>query len=255
MADTKFPTEVVSLPSKGYFYPEDNPLSSGEIEIKYMTAREEDILTSTSLIQKGIVLDKLLEALIVSKINLNDILIGDKNAIMIASRVLAYGKEYKFEITDTSSGRRRTETVDLTTLEPKKLNFSEFTKGLNEFEFELPTSKKKLTFKLITQRDEKAITSQLKALKKITKRSGIDPEITTRLKASIIGVDDDRTKNVINNFIDNEFLSVDSLAYRTQLTSVTPDVDMTFMLDLDDGSDEEVTVPMTVQFFWPSTAK
>ena len=255
MADTKFPTEVVSLPSKGYFYPEDNPLSSGEIEIKYMTAREEDILTSTSLIQKGIVLDKLLEALIVSKINLNDILIGDKNAIMLASRVLAYGKEYKFEITDTSSGRRRTETVDLTTLEPKKLNFSEFTKGLNEFEFELPTSKKKLTFKLLTQRDEKAIDSQLKAMKKITKRSGIDPEITTRLKASIIGIDGDRTQGVINNFIDNEFLSVDSLAYRTQLTSVTPDVDMTFMLDLDDGSDEEITVPMTVQFFWPSTTR
>ena len=94
MAENKFPTEVVDLPSKGYFYPEDNPLSSGQIEIKYMTAKEEDILTSQNLIQKGIVLDKLLDALIVDKkINTNSMLIGDKNELFKASRVLAYGKE------------------------------------------------------------------------------------------------------------------------------------------------------------------
>ena len=98
MAEEKrqFPTEVIDLPSKGHFYPKDNPLSSGQVEIKYMTAKEEDILTSGNLIQKGIVLDKLLEALIVSDVNLDDILVGDKNAIMLASRVLAYGKEYTF---------------------------------------------------------------------------------------------------------------------------------------------------------------
>ena len=255
MADTKFPTEVVSLPSKGYFYPEDNPLSSGEIEIKYMTAREEDILTSTSLIQKGVVLDKLLEALIISKVNLDDILIGDKNAIMVASRVLAYGKDYVFDFTDTSSGRKRTETVDLTKLENKEIDFSKFTKGLNEFEFELPASKKKLTFKLLTQRDEKAIDSQLKALSKITRKTGIDSEITTRLKISILAVDGNRDRTVVNTFVDNEFLALDSLAYRTHLISVTPDIDLSFKVDLDDGEDEEVTVPVTVQFFWPSAGK
>ena len=91
------------MPSKGHFYPSDNPLSSGQVEIKYMTAKEEDILTSANLIQKGIVLDKLLQALIVSEgVNLDDVLIGDKNAIMIASRILAYGKDYKFEYTDPS---------------------------------------------------------------------------------------------------------------------------------------------------------
>ena len=95
MAEEKrqFPTEVIDLPSKGYFYPKDSPLSSGQVEIKYMTAKEEDILTSGNLIQKGIVLDKLLEALIVTEgVTLDDVLIGDKNAIMVASRVLAYGK-------------------------------------------------------------------------------------------------------------------------------------------------------------------
>ena len=92
MAEEKrqFPTEVIDLPSKGYFYPKDSPLSSGQVEIKYMTAKEEDILTSGNLIQKGIVLDKLLEALIVTEgVTLDDVLIGDKNAIMVASRVLA----------------------------------------------------------------------------------------------------------------------------------------------------------------------
>ena len=89
----QFPTEVIDLPSKGYFYPEDSPLSSGQLEIKYMTAREEDILTSINLIQKGLAIDKLLESLVVNEdINIKDILIGDKNAIMIAARVLGYGK-------------------------------------------------------------------------------------------------------------------------------------------------------------------
>ena len=128
MAEEKrqFPTEVIDLPSKGYFYPEDNPLSSGQVEIKYMTAREEDILTSINLIQKGIVLDKLLEALVVSDINLDDILIGDKNAIMVASRVLAYGKDYKFEFIDPSSGDTREESVDLTKMKDKKVDFKKF---------------------------------------------------------------------------------------------------------------------------------
>ena len=148
MAEEKrqFPTEVIDLPSKGYFYPKDNPLSSGKVEIKYMTAREEDILTSSNLIQKGIVLDKLLEALVVSDINMDDVLIGDKNAIMVASRVLAYGKDYPITFTDASSGRKREETVDLTKLDDKKVDFNQFTKEVNEHEFELPVSKRRLTF-------------------------------------------------------------------------------------------------------------
>ena len=91
------PTEIIDLPSKGLIYPAENPLSSGKIEMKYMTAKEEDILTNQSYIQKGTVLDKLLQALIVSKINYNDLIVGDKNAIMVAARILGYGKDYSFE--------------------------------------------------------------------------------------------------------------------------------------------------------------
>ena len=165
MADEKrqSPTEMISLPSKGYLYPDDNPLSSGEVEIKYMTAREEDILTSSNLIQKGIVLDKLLESLIVTNINLDDLLIGDKNAILLAARVLAYGKEYEFEYVDSSNGESKIDTVDLTSFQPKDVDFKKFTKGVNEHDFTLPNSKKVITFKLVTQGDEKSVEAQLKA--------------------------------------------------------------------------------------------
>jgi hypothetical protein len=122
MAETKFPTEEVNLPSKGYFYPKEHPLSSGKVEMKYMTAREEDILTSPNLLKQGLAIDKLLEALIVDKkVKINDLLIGDKNALIIAARILAYGKEYNFTVYD-EDGEQTTAKVDLTTLNDKEID-------------------------------------------------------------------------------------------------------------------------------------
>ena len=96
MAEFKFPTEEVELPSKGLVYPKDNPLSSGKVEIKYMTAKEEDILSNQSYIQNGTVLDKLLESVMV-KASPKDLIVGDKNAVLVATRILGYGKNYKFQ--------------------------------------------------------------------------------------------------------------------------------------------------------------
>ena len=164
MAELKFPTEQVELPSKGLIYPKESPLSSGVVEMKYMTAKEEDILTNQAYIKKGIVLDKLLRSLIVSKdINIDDLIVGDKNAILIASRLLGYGAEYKF----TYGGEEF--TVDLNELDNKPIDESRFTQGVNEFEYTLPTSKNKITYKLITGRDEKAIDREIAGLKKINK--------------------------------------------------------------------------------------
>ena len=132
MANYEFPTEVIELPSKGKVYPESNPLSNGRVEIKYMTAKEEDILTSQNLIQQGTVVDKLLESLIVDKsIKIDDMLVGDKNAIMVSARILGYGKKYEFEYDGVE------QSVDLSELEAVDLDFSKFTKGQNEFSFEL----------------------------------------------------------------------------------------------------------------------
>jgi len=246
MAEYKFPTEMVDLPSKGYFYFDGHPLSSGKVEIKYMTAKEEDILTSQNLIQQGIVIDKLLESLIVDKsIKLDDMLIGDKNAIMVAARILGYGKEYEF----TYDGEEK--SVDLSELEPVKLDFSKLTRGKNEFEFTLPTSERVITFKLLTGSDEKKIDTEVKAREKISKTQ--TSILTTRLKHMILSVDGKVEKSYINNFIDNEFLSRDSLAFRNYLSEITPDIDMTTKIVDSDGEETEVVIPITVRFFWPST--
>ena len=245
MADYKFPTEMVELPSKGYFYADGHPLSSGKVEVKYMTAKEEDILTSQNLIQQGIVLDKLLESLVVDKsIKLDDMLIGDKNALMVAARVLGYGKEYQF----TYDGIEQ--SVDLSMLEPTEMDFDKFTKGQNQFNFKLPNSEREITFKLLTSGDEKNISAETKAKEKISKEQSF--ELTTRLKNMILSVDGNSEKAYINNFVDNEFLSRDSLAFREYLTSVTPDVDMTTKVKNSAGRETEVVIPVTLRFFWPS---
>jgi hypothetical protein len=253
----QFPTEVIDLPSKGLLYSKESSLSKGEIEIKYMTAREEDILTSQNLIRKGIVIDKLLESLIVdSSINLDDILIGDKNSLMIAARVLGYGKNYEFEIDCPSCGERNKDNIDLTSLKDKDVDYSIFDNGVNEFQFNLPSSKRNITFKLLSQRDEREVDNELKALKKISVRSSVDFEITTRLKKTILSIDGDSNKSSVNKFVDNEFLARDSLAFRNHLRKITPDIDMDYLFTCElCGFDQEVTVPMTVQFFWPAAGK
>ena len=245
MAEVKFPTEVVDLPSQGLLYPKDSPLSSGTIEIKYMTAREEDILTSANLIKRGVVVEKLIEALIVDKsIKSNELLVGDKNAVLIAARILAYGKNYEVEI----EGQKV--DVDLTQLKDKKLDKSIVTEGANEFEFDLPATKRKLTFKLLTSGDEKEVDKEINAYKKVG--DGIGYDLTTRLKHQIISIDGDTKRASITSFVDNEFLSRDSIAFRSHINKIMPDVDMTYTYIDSDGIEKEFTVPMTVTFLWPS---
>ena len=245
----KFPTEVVELPSKGLIYPKDNPLSSGKIEMKYMTAKEEDILTNTNYIQKGIVLDKLLESLIVSKINYNDLITGDKNALLIAARVLGYGKDYSFRAFNPQTSEVEDNSIDLTTLKDKNLNSKDLTEeGVNEFEFTLPHSKTSLTFKLLTHGDEKSISRELEGLKKIKK--DIVPEATTRLKYIITSVDSDREKKTIREFVDNYLLARDARALREEIRRVSPDVELKYY---GEDVEEAIDIPIDITFFWPDS--
>jgi hypothetical protein len=239
MAEFKFPTEEIEIPSKGLVYPEDNPLSSGKVEIKYMTAKEEDILTNQAYIQKGIVLDKLLESVVVSKINIDDLVIGDKNALLIATRILGYGGNYEVNI------KGNDEVIDLTELENKDVDESSFMKGVNEFTFTLPSSNTVVTYKLLTGKDEKAIERELAGLKKINKNSS--PELSTRLKHIILSVDGDTEKKSIREFVDGYLLARDSRALREHIRDTQPDVDLNVVLD----SGEEVRVPIGLNFFWP----
>ena len=256
MAEEKrqFPTEVVDLPSKGKLYSKGSPLAGGTIELKYMTAREEDILTSRNLIQKGIVLDKLLESVIVDEnVSLNDLLLGDKNAIMIATRILGYGKDYTVSLTDPDTGEKQEETFDLTQIADKKIDKKLFKGGKNEFEFELPSTKIKVLFRLLTHKEEKEIDVELKALRKFTKESGISSEITTRLKKAIVSVGGDTSLKRVSEFVDNELLSRDSFALREYLQEITPDIDMSFtFISETTGEDTTMDIPLDVEFFWPA---
>ena len=238
----KFPTETIELPSKGLIYPEDNTLSSGKIEMKYMTAKEEDILSNQSYIQNGTVLDKLLKALIVTKCNYNDLIVGDKNAVMIAARVLGYGKDYKFEY------KGEEVEVDLSTLENKEFDENSITKGVNEFQYTLPNSGTEITYKLLSHKDEMAIEAEIKGLKKINKKA--DPMISTRMKQMILSVNGDSERKTVREFVDTYFLAMDARAFRKHIAGHQPDVNLLTQVELSDGG-EDVEIPITVNFFWP----
>jgi hypothetical protein len=244
MAEFKLPTETVELPSKGLLYPEGSPLAKGEIEMKYMTAKEEDILTNANYISKGVVIDKLLQSLIVTPgVNYNDFLIGDKNAIMVAARILSYGKDYEF----TYRGERV--SIDLTTIEPKEVDYSLFESKKNEFEFTLPTSGNIVTFKLLTHNDERNIDRELEGLKKINKEN--TPEVTTRLKYMITSVNGLREPKDIRQFVDNYMLAKDARALREEYSKISPDVNLVFNFEGEDGVEEGIDLPIGITFFWP----
>tara|TARA_Y100001938_G_C7986844_1_gene377357 strand:- start:23 stop:772 length:750 start_codon:yes stop_codon:yes gene_type:complete len=244
----KFPSEHIDLPSEGKLYPKDHPCSDGKIEIKYMTAREEDILTSQNLIKKGLVIDKVLDSLILTKgITSNDLLLGDKNAVMVAARILAYGPEYVCEITNPKNdGQVIEHTFNLADCPFKKLP-KDVTE--NKFEVDLPVSKKKITFKLLNGKEEESILKDINASKKIG--SAVAPELTTRLRYSITSVDGDDNKSVINNFSQN-MLARDSMHLRKIMRDVTPDIDLTQEIEIG-GETVKVDIPMTVNFFWPQS--
>ena len=245
MSEFKFPTEEVELPSKGLIYPKDNPLSSGKVEMKYMTAKEEDILTNQNYIKQGLVVDKLLKSLLISKVNYDEMIVGDRNAILIAARILGYGKDYDFEY------RGEKVTIDLTELETKFLDESEITEGKNEFSFVLPHTNVTITYKILTNRDEKHIEAEVKGYKKLDKHAS--PELSTRLKHMLLSVNGDTDNKVIRDFVDNYMLARDSRSLREHIKETQPDIQMKFNYIGENGEEEDAVVPMTAGFLWPES--
>jgi hypothetical protein len=238
MSETKFPTEVIELPSKGLLYSPGSALSSGKVEMKYMTAKEEDILSNQSYIQQGIVLDKLLQSLIISPINYDELVVGDKNALMVASRILGYGADYTF----TYLGKKY--TVDLSKLENKVLDESLLDSN-KEFAFTLPATGTEITFKILTHADEKKIEAELAGLKKLNQEA--NPELSTRLKHIITSVGNNRDVKTIREFVDTYLLARDSRAFRDYMRKASPDVNLVFTTD----GGEEAALPIGLNFFWP----
>ena len=254
MAENKkydFPTEVISLPSQGKCYPENHPLASGEVEIKYMTAKEEEILASQNLIKKGVVLDMLFESIIADKsISADDILIGDKNAIVLATRILGYGPEYKIEFTG-EDGEKEQISIDLSKVQTKEVDIEKLNRE-NLYEWVTPTTKSVLKFKMLTHGDEKKIEGDVRAMNRLNK-GGVSAELTTRYRYIIQSVDGKEDTKSIVDFINNKFLSKDTRAFRNHLLELQPDMDMVFDYDNPiSGEKESSPIPMGIGFFYPT---
>jgi hypothetical protein len=248
-----FPTELLDLPSKGLVYPKNHPLAKGTIEIKYMTAKEEDILASQNLIKKGVVLDKLFESIIAEpNVNPNDIFIGDKNAILLATRVLGYGADYKVEITDPFTLERQEVVIDLSTVKTKDVNDTLLNRE-NRYKFKLPKSGKEIEFKLLTHGDETEITKEVQALERIGKGKDTASDVTTRLRYMIVSVDGNSDRGFINKWIMNGFLALDTKAFRKYVREISPDMDLKFEFTSElSGESEALDIPFGINFFYPS---
>lgn len=249
------PLETVPLPSSGKVYPQNTSLFNSEtIEIRSMTAREEDILTSRALLKKGTVITELIRSCLVDRtVSPNDLLSGDRNALMVAIRITGYGPDYKAEIECTECGAKTHHEFNLAELPVRRLNIEPVTQGANLFEFVLPKSRKNVKFRFLTGRDEEEIMTTNEKQKKL----GLSTEsnVTTNLMHSIVSIDgvDDRAK--ISNFI-RMMPARDSLALRNYIKENEPGVLMKQETSCSAcGYSEEVTMPLGINFLWPQSGR
>ena len=249
------PTEFVELPSRGQFYPPDHPLHGKDvIEMRYMTAKDEDILTSPALLKKGVAIDRLLQNLVVDKnINPNNLLIGDKNALLLAARISGYGEEYPVALQCNSCGEAIQHEFNLSELELKhgvqpedESNVSVTDRGT--FIAELPVTKFSVEFRLLTGDDETYLQQSAEKLKKYNLPEASATNLLKRLVASVNGVE---VPSDSSNFIDN-MPAQDARFLRACVQVVTPNIDMTQDVECSScGAVTEMAVPFTSEFFWP----
>ena len=242
------PTTLVALPSSGKFYPEGHPLhGSDTVEVKQMTTREEEILINQTLIQKGIVTDRLIKSVLLNQaIDVDSLLVGDKNAILIALRVDAYGSGYEVEVPCPTCGQKNQKEIDLSELKHKEIS-EEFepTDG-GTFFIELPKTNAKVECRLMTGEDEKAIAEANKKAKKYN----IENPLVTQYAQMITSVNGNQDPTFISSFIVN-MPAMDSRTLRNTYKKAVPDVDMTFEFKCDLCSHEQgMEVPITANFFW-----
>jgi len=248
------PIESVPLPSKGLIYPVDSPVYGKEtLEIRPMTAKEEDILTSRALIKKGTVLSELMRSCLVDKNIDPDMLIsGDRNALMIALRITGYGADYSVEVDCPACGTNAKNDFDLSELAIKRLEVSPVAEGANLFEVQLPVTKKSVQVKFLTGHDEQDIAKTAERKKKQGLQKN-DTAVTDRLIRSIVAVDDIRDKNKIGLFVRN-MPARDSLALRKFLDNYEPGIEMkAWMTCSNCHESSEVRLPLGASFFWPDT--
>jgi hypothetical protein len=255
-------SKPIDLPSEGYFYPENHPLSDGTIEIRHMTAADEDILTDEQLIQKGEAIDKLLENVIVEEgIDLDDVLNGDVGGIMLATRILAYGPQYAYEAECPVCGEQNQKSTDLGEIQNKDVPFDEFEPHQTEFEMALPVTDAHVTFRLLTRGDSQRINKELDRVKRQAGRkkkgkrkagSQTSTNMTTRLRYLINSVNGNEDVKEIREFVE-QMPARDSLALRREVSRINPDLDLEheFICDFC-GHSEFMNIPLDETFFFPT---
>ena len=251
MAGFSVPRDYVMLPSKGRIYPANSPLHNlEEIEVRHLTATDEDILTSRALLRTGKAIDTMLTNVIMNKsINVTDLISGDKNAILTFLRITGYGPEYDVEIDCPGCNDTIKHEFDLSKLTMRFLDVEPMGDGQNRFDFVLPSGTR-IEFKLLNSAEDQKITDAQEKLKRAT-NSPLEKNVTTKYKHQIVSVDDKDDPTYINHFVDTMNLR-DSRAFRTYLEEVEPDVNMKqdFKCRMC-GHTEEMEIPITVGFFWP----
>ena len=251
------PTDFVELPSKGLYYSPTHPLHKQEtLEIRHMTAKDEDTLTSKVLLKKGVAIDKMLNDIIVNKaIKVDELLVGDKNAVILAARISGYGAEYETKVTCPSCEKNSSYEFDLndksmiTPLEPEELmQVNIATTDSGTFLITIPTSKNIVEVKLLTGRDERLMLQKLEQ-KKTNNLS--ESNITDQLKNIVVSVNGQQDQKTIHDFVFN--LPAKEARYlRSVLKNTTPNIklEQTFVCS-NCGFETEMEVPFTQDFFWP----
>jgi len=246
------PTEFVELPSRGLCYPEGHPLHKEEtIEIKFMTAKEEDILSSRALLKKGIAIERFLQSVIINnRIKAKDLLVGDRNAILIAARTSGYGNLYETQINCPSCGDKTHFTFDLSDKKVNETKESEDVSSQSDgtFLITMPFSKFKISFRLLTGEDEAHLMAASSAKKKITK---VDSVLTEQYKRMIVSIESHTDRSIISKYAD-AMPTQDSRHLRKCYKKVTPDIDISEKFEcLSCGHEQELEVPFGADFFWP----
>ena len=246
------PTEFVELPSQGRFYPQGHPLHGQDsIEIRQMTAKEEDMLTSRTLLKKGVALDRVISSLIVNKaIDPDSLLVGDRNAIIISTRVSGYGNMYETKVTCPSCGTTQEYSFDLNQAniydgeDARDLGVK--TNDDGTFNVSLPRTGVDVQFRLLNGRDEKSFLSGLQSDRKTKK----EKNITRQIAAIVVSLNGDNSMQAKQYFIDN-VPSIDSRHLRLAYRLAAPNVDLTQHFECRECfHEQEMEVPLSADFFW-----
>lgn len=250
------PAEIVKLPSGGKIYSAESGLAGREdVEIKAMTTREEDILTSRAFAKKGTTITELIKSCIVDKsVDVEQLVAGDRNALMVAIRITGYGPKLKPEMKCPKCGETNHPEFDLSQVSIKSIGADPVAPGVNEFACELPVTKAKATFKLLTAKDEEDLVNQHERKKKML-NSPIDTLMSDQLKMSLLSVNGKRDRAALAFFVDN-MPGLDSKALREKMIDIKPDVDMKQVFECEFCDlIEEVEIPIDREFFWPRSGR